>query len=265
MFDDKGLQIMRFAFFSIAIWLALAGLASAQDVPSASPQKPGDDVEKFAAVVLGNVNREWSDIFQQNRETYRKPTLVVYRNEVRAACSSAQATGSFYCPADGRIYLDISFFRDIGTKLHGCEAGSKACRFSQAYVIAHQVGHHVQNLLGILPKVQLQKQRMDPVSADLLQARAELQADCFAGLWAKHENDRLRQDGKPPLGVEAGDIETALRAASAIGDDMLHRKATGRVVPDSLTHGSPEQRQRWFLAGYQVGTVASCNTFKSTD
>jgi predicted metalloprotease len=255
---------MRFAFFSITILLALTGLATAQEAPSASPQKPGDDVAKFASIILNSLEREWSDIFGRDRQTYRKPILVVYRNQTNAGCGAAIANGPFYCPMDQKIYLDTSFFQEIGTRLHDCEAGSAACRFSQAYVIAHEAGHHVQNLLGILPKIQQAQQNMDRADADRLNVRAELQADCFAGIWAKRENDRLKRDGKPLL-VEAGGIEAVLRATSAAGDGMLQRKETGRAVRDSFTHGSQEERQRWFLAGYQGGTVAGCNTFKSTD
>jgi uncharacterized protein len=226
--------------------------------------KPSDDIGRFVSTVLGNIEVEWTDIFRQDGKTYRKPVLVLYQGQTGAACGGAaqSAMGPFYCPNDQKIYLDTSFFREIETRFQGCEAGSKSCQFSQAYVIAHEVGHHVQNLLGILPKIQQQQQGMDRASANRLQVRVELQADCLSGVWAKHENDRLRRDGKPPL-VEAGDIESALRTASAIGDDTLQRKATGRVVPDSFTHGSSEQRQRWFTTGYRDGTVASCNTFRA--
>jgi uncharacterized protein len=211
---------MRIAFFSITILLALAGFATAQEVPSASQQKPGDDVAKFATIIHNSLEREWSDVFRRDRQTYRKPILVLYQNQTHAGCGAAIANGSFYCPTDQKIYLDTSFFQEIGTRLHDCEAGSTACRFSQAYVIAHQVGHHVQNLLGILPKIQQVQQNMDRAAADRLKVLAALQADCLAGIWAKRENDRLQRDGKPLL-VEAGDIEAALRATSAVGDGML--------------------------------------------
>lgn len=226
--------------------------------------KPSDDIGRFVSTVLGNIEVEWTDIFRQAGQTYRKPVLVLYQGQTGAACGGAaqSAMGPFYCPNDEKIYLDTSFFREIETRFQGCEVGSRSCQFSQAYVIAHEVGHHVQKLLNILPKVQQQQQGMDRAGANRLQVRVELQADCLSGVWAKHENDRLQRDGKPPL-VEAGDIEAALRTASAIGDDTLQRKASGRVVPDSFTHGSSEQRQRWFTTGYRDGTVASCNTFRS--
>jgi uncharacterized protein len=224
--------------------------------------KPSDDIGRFVSTVLGNIDGEWTDIFQRDGKTYRKPVLVLYQGQTQAACGGVaqSAMGPFYCPSDQKVYLDTSFFREIETRFRGCEG--KACEFSQAYVIAHEVGHHVQNLLGVLPRVQQQQQRMDRTAANQLQVQVELQADCLAGVWAKHENDRLQKAGKPPL-VEAGDIEAALRTASAIGDDTLQRKATGRVVPDSFTHGSAEQRQRWFTTGYREGTVAGCNTFRS--
>jgi len=224
--------------------------------------KPSDDIGRFVSTVLGNIDAEWTSIFQQRGGTYRKPVLVLYQGQTQAACGGVaqSAMGPFYCPTDQKVYLDTSFFREIETRFRGCEG--KACEFSQAYVIAHEVGHHVQNLLGVLPKVQQQQRGMDRANANRLQVRVELQADCLSGLWAKHENERLQRDGKPPL-VEAGDIEAALRTASAIGDDTLQRKATGRVVPDSFTHGSSEQRQRWFMTGFREGTVAACNTFRS--
>ena len=173
------------------------------------------------------------------------------------------AMGPFYCPNDRRIYLDTSFFDQIATRFRGCDVGSKSCQFAQAYVIAHEVGHHVQNLLGILPKAQ-QAQRTAGSRADAnhIQVQVELQADCLAGVWANHENQYLRSQGKPPF-IEAGDVETAMRTAAAIGDDTLQRKAQGYVVPDSFTHGSAEQRQRWFMTGLQSGKVGSCNTFAS--
>ena len=226
--------------------------------------KPSDDIGRFVSITIGNINAVWTDIFRQDGRTYRKPVLVLYQGQTDAACGGAaqSAMGPFYCPQDQKIYLDTSFFREIESRFRGCEG--KACEFSQAYVIAHEVGHHVQNSLEILPKVQRQQQGMDRTRANQLQVQVELQADCLSGVWARHENDRLQREGKPSL-VEPGDVEAALRTASAIGDDTLQRKATGRVVPDSFTHGSSEQRQRWFTTGYRDGTVAACNTFRSAN
>jgi uncharacterized protein len=226
--------------------------------------KPSDDMGRFVSTIVGNINREWTDIFAQDGRTYRKPILVLYNQATPAACGglAQSAMGPFYCPEDQKVYLDTSFFKEIENRFHGCEVGSTSCRFAQAYVIAHEVGHHVQNLLGILPKIQQQQQQLDKASANRLQVRVELQADCLAGVWAKHENERLQKEGKPPL-VEPGDVEAALQTASAIGDDTLQRRATGRVVPDSFTHGSSEQRQRWFSTGFREATVAACNTFRT--
>jgi predicted metalloprotease len=225
---------------------------------------PSDDIGRFVSTVLGNIEVEWTDIFREAGGTYRKPVLVLYQGQTGAACGGAaqSAMGPFYCPNDEKIYLDTSFFREIETRFQGCEVGSRSCQFSQAYVIAHLVGHHVQKLLGILPKVQQQQQGLDRASANRLQVNVELQADCFAGLWANHENRRLQQAGRPPL-VEPSDVEAVLRTASAFGDDTLQRNATGRVVPDSFTHGSSDQRQRWFSTGLKEGTVAACDTFRA--
>ena len=155
----------------------------------------------------------------------------------------------------------VEFFNQIATRFHGCDIGSKACLFSQAYVIAHEVGHHVQNLLGILPKAQQAQHRaIGRAEANHIQVQVELQADCLAGVWANRENEMLKSEGKPAF-IEPGDVETALRTAAAIGDDTLQRRARGYVVPDSFTHGSSEQRQRWFNTGFRSGSLASCNTF----
>jgi predicted metalloprotease len=237
-----------------------------QPSPARRTGKPSDDIGQFVSTVLGNLNREWTDIFQQDGRTYKRPILVLYNGRTDARCGGVaqSAMGPFYCPQDQKIYLDTSFFKEIENRFRGCDAGSKSCQFSQAYVIAHEVGHHVQNSLGILPKIQQQQQGMDRTAANQLQVRVELQADCLAGAWAKHENDRLQRAGRPPL-VEPGDVEAALQTASAIGDDTLQRKATGHVVPDSFTHGSSEQRRRWFTVGYREGTVAACNTFRAAD
>ena len=162
--------------------------------------------------------------------------------------------GPFYCPNDQRVYLDTAFFRQIETRFRGCDVGSKACQFSQAYVIAHEVGHHVQNLLGILPKVQQIQANADKVQANQVQVRVELQADCLAGVWANRSQQKWKF-------LEPGDIDAAMQTASAIGDDTLQKQAQGYIVPDAFTHGSAEQRKRWFTAGLKAGTVEGCNTF----
>ena len=223
---------------------------------------PSDEIGGFVSRILGSTEAVWKDVFSKAGQTYRPPVLVLYRGATDARCGgeARSAMGPFYCPLDQKVYLDTSFFQEIENRFHGCQG--KACRFSQAYVIAHEVGHHVQNLLGVLPKVQQQQRGMDRTQANQLQVRVELQADCFAGIWANRENQREKDRGRPPF-IEQGDVEAALQTAAAIGDDTLQRKATGRVVPDAFTHGSSEQRQRWFSTGLRQGTVAACDTFKS--
>jgi hypothetical protein len=223
---------------------------------------PSDQIGNFVSRVLGSTEVEWKDIFSKDGQTYRPPTLVLYNNVTDGRCGGeAKASmGPFYCPVDRKVYLDTSFFRQIETRFRGCEG--KACQFSQAYVIAHEVGHHVQNLLGILPKVQGMQRGMDRTQANRLQVQVELQADCFAGVWANHENQRQKERGRPPF-IEQSDVDAALQTAAAIGDDTLQRNAGRAVVPDAFTHGSSEQRQRWFSAGLKQGTIAACDTFKA--
>ena len=226
---------------------------------------PQDDMGRFVSKVLGSTEVQWRQIFAKDGKSYRAPVLVLYRGRTQAQCGGvAQAAmGPFYCPADQKVYLDTSFFDQIATRFRGCDVGSKSCQFSQAYVIAHEVGHHVQNLMGILPKAQqLQRTVGSKAEANQIQVRVELQADCLAGVWANQENESLKRQGKPPF-IEPGDVEAALRTAAAIGDDTLQKRSQGYVVPDSFTHGSAEQRQRWFNTGFRSGTVASCNTFAS--
>jgi predicted metalloprotease len=181
---------------------------------------------------------------------------VLFRNATNGGrCGQAQAAmGPFYCPPERQIFLDTGFFRQVETRFHGC-AGN-ACKFTAAYIIAHEAGHHIQNLLGILPKVTAQQQQAgSKAESNALQVKVELQADCLSGVWVN------REAKKRPGFLEAGDIDAALTTATAIGDDTLQRQAQGRVVPDSFTHGSAEQRKRWFMTGYQQGTVQACNTF----
>ena len=226
---------------------------------------PQDDMGRFVSKVLGSTEVQWRQIFAKDGKSYRAPVLVLYRGRTQAQCGGVaqSAMGPFYCPADQKVYLDTSFFDQIATRFRGCDVGSKSCQFSQAYVIAHEVGHHVQNLMGILPKAQqLQRTVGSKAEANQIQVRVELQADCLAGVWANQENESLKRQGKPPF-IEPGDVEAALRTAAAIGDDTLQRRSQGYVVPDSFTHGSAEQRQRWFNTGFRSGTVASCNTFAS--
>jgi hypothetical protein len=216
---------------------------------------PSDQMGQFVSAVLGSTELQWKTIFSKAGQNYRAPTLVIYSGTTGARCGTASsAMGPFYCPPDQRIYLDTTFFREIETRFKGCDVGSKSCQFAQAYVVAHEVGHHVQNQLGILAKVQEAKPRMSQAQANALQVRVELQADCFAGIWAHFSNEKWGI-------IQSGDVEAAMRTAAAIGDDTLQRRSRGYVVPDSFTHGTSEQRQRWFNVGLKTGNVSSCNTF----
>jgi predicted metalloprotease len=218
---------------------------------------PNDSMREFVSAVLGSTEAQWTDIFQQAGKTYQPPTLVMFSGTTRSACGLAQsAMGPFYCPNDQKVYLDTAFFQDLERRFGGCDVGSKSCQFSQAYVIAHEVGHHVQNLLGVLPQVQQAQGGMDKVEANQLQVRVELQADCLAGVWANHAEEQWRF-------IEPGDVEAAMQTASAIGDDRLQRQSQGYVVPDAFTHGSSKQRTRWFLTGLKSGQVAGCDTFRA--
>jgi predicted metalloprotease len=216
---------------------------------------PSDEMGRFVARVLGSTEVQWRDIFSKSGQRYRAPTLVLYSGVTQAACGNAQsAMGPFYCPNDQKVYLDTSFFREVETRFHGCEG--RSCQFVQAYIIAHEVGHHVQQQLGILSKVHEMQRGADKAQANRLQVRVELQADCLAGVWAHHSEEKWSL-------LQPGDVEAALRTAAAIGDDRLQKQARGYVVPDSFTHGTSEQRQRWFQAGLKEGTVSACNTFAS--
>jgi uncharacterized protein len=219
---------------------------------------PEDEMGRFVSKVLGSTELQWKQVFAKDGQIYRAPVLVLYHGATHASCGGVaqSAMGPFYCADDQKIYLDTSFFDQIATRFRGCDVGS-SCQFSQAYVIAHEVGHHVQNLLGILPKAQQAQRAADSrAAANHIQVQVELQADCLAGVWAKLESEYLKSQDKPPI-IDAGDVEAALRAVAAIGGDTLQ----GNVVRDSFTHGSAEQRQRWFNAGLHSGRVASCNTF----
>ncbi len=209
-----------------------------------------DPMRNFVAVVLANTEDVWHRLFKNRLDKpYREPKLVLFSGGVQSACGSAgSAVGPFYCPGDQKIYLDLSFFRTLRDRFKA--AGD----FAQAYVIAHEVGHHIQTLLGISQRVHESRSRMPKAQANALSVRLELQADCLAGLWANHAD-------KTKGILEEGDIDEALRAASAIGDDTLQRQAQGRVVPDSFTHGTSAQRQHWFRRGFRIGSLQACYTF----
>jgi hypothetical protein len=181
----------------------------------------------------------------------------MYSGSTEARCGAAQsAMGPFYCPIDEKVYLDTSFFRELVTRFRGCDTGSRACLFAQSYVIAHEVGHHVQNLLGIMDRVHGVQQRASEAQANQLSVKVELQADCFAGVWAHHADETKHI-------LEQGDVESALRAASAVGDDTLQRRTQGYVVPDSFTHGTSAERVAWFKRGFAGGSIQSCDAFAS--
>lgn len=218
---------------------------------------PTDELGRFVANVLGSTEDRWTEIFGEAGQRYRAPRLVIFSRATQSACGFAQsAMGPFYCPPEQAVYLDTSFFQDLQRKLGACPVGSKTCEFSQAYVIAHEIGHHVQNLTGILPKVQQAQRAMSQRDRNALQVRVELQADCFAGVWANRQQ-------KQKEFLDPGDIDAALQTAAAIGDDMLQRRSRGVVVPDSFTHGSSDQRKRWFQTGFKSGSVSACNTFSA--
>jgi predicted metalloprotease len=217
---------------------------------------PSDQMKEFVSAVLGSAEVQWTELFAQANARYQGPTLVMFAGATSSACGFAQsAMGPFYCPLDRKVYLDTSFFEDMQRRFGACDTG-KACQFSQAYVIAHEIGHHVQNLLGILPRLQEMQQGVDRADANRLQVMAELQADCFAGVWANHSQQKWKF-------LEPGDVEAALQTASAIGDDRLQRRSQGYVVPDAFTHGSSQQRVRWFGTGLKSGEITSCDTFNA--
>ncbi|MGZ8429221.1 MAG: KPN_02809 family neutral zinc metallopeptidase [Candidatus Deferrimicrobiaceae bacterium] len=204
----------------------------------------------FVSVVLADTEDAWQELFRRGGNAYRKPTLVLFTDAVESACGYADsAVGPFYCPKDEKVYIDLGFYRELKDRFHA--PGD----FAQAYVIAHEVGHHVQNLLGISEKVQNARARLSEAEGNRLSVRLELQADCLAGVWAHHAN-RARNI------LEAGDVEEALGAASAIGDDRLQKRTRGFVVPDTFTHGTSEQRVRWFQTGIESGDMNRCNTLQ---
>lgn len=231
--------------------LGLAETAGSSAGPEEAPQvgAPSDQMGQFVSVVLADTEDTWTAIFQASGRQYTPPKLDLFTSQINTGCGFADSgVGPFYCPADSKVYLDPSFFEELKTRFQA--PGD----FAQAYVIAHEVGHHVQNLLGTERKVRAAQERASDIERNQLQVRMELQADCFAGVWA-HNADRARQI------IEQGDVEEALNAASAVGDDTIQRRTQGHVIPDSFTHGSAKQRMEWFQRGLDSGSVASCDTF----
>jgi predicted metalloprotease len=240
-------------FFGIDPGLLLGLADSASNMSTSQPQPqtgtPTDEAGEFMAAVLGDTEDVWGEIFQAGGVQYEPPRLALFSDQVRSACGSASsAVGPFYCPLDRKVYIDLGFFDELSTRFQA--PGD----FAQAYVLAHEVGHHVQTLMGTSDRVRAAQQRASQTEGNQLQVRMELQADCYAGVWAHHA-DRARQV------IEQGDVDEALAAASAVGDDTIQRRTQGHVVPDSFTHGSAEQRMTWFRRGLETGSVEACDTF----
>ncbi len=251
------LAILGLVFFKDPTALLGQGEPGAAPTPQtqqAPHQAAANDPQvDFVRAILGETEDTWGEIFAANGQQYEQPKLVLFRNGVRTACGSASsAVGPFYCPGDHRVYLDLGFFQDMQARFH--EAGD----FARAYVIAHEVGHHVQNLVGVFDKVSDARRRGARLEgASGLSVRQELQADCFAGVWANHSQQRQHW-------LQPGDVESAINAATAIGDDALQEQSQGRVVPDSFTHGTSAQRVRWFRTGLDSGDIGKCNTFSGS-
>ena len=236
--------------------LTILSLLSGEGAPTAQVQQapaqrpPADDqMARFVSTVLADTEDVWTDVFSQGGGTYQQPKLVLFRGATATSCGQGQsAMGPFYCPADRKVYIDLGFYQTLQKQL-GAPGD-----FAQAYVIAHEVGHHVQNLLGVSAKVEQARGRMSEAEYNALSVRVELQADCLAGVWAHHANNARQL-------LEQGDVEEAMNAAARIGDDALQRGSGGAVVPESFTHGSSAQRQKWFATGLKNGTVKGCDTF----
>ncbi len=243
-------------YFGVDPSFLIEGMQSSS-VSNTPPAQPGDlkddPLADMVAVVVADTEDVWREIFSEQGQQYREPTLVMFSGSTQSACGRGQAAmGPFYCPADQKAYIDLSFYHDMRTKFQA--PGD----FAQAYVVAHEIAHHVQNLLGISGKVHQQKQRVSQTEGNRLSVRLELQADCLAGVWANRA-DKARSI------LEEGDVEEAMNAASAIGDDRLQKQSRGTVVPESFTHGTSAQRQRWFRTGLSTGNPDRCDTFSTSN
>jgi predicted metalloprotease len=244
-------------FFGIdpRVMLGLLGDPGSVSGPVSGPTQPAprtgpatDEMSRFVSVVLGDTEQTWRALFAARGSTYRDPKLVLFSGATPTACGTGQsAMGPFYCPADQKVYIDLSFYATLRDRFRA--PGD----FAQAYVIAHEVGHHVQNQLGIMAKVEQMRPRLSEAENNALSVRIELQADCFAGVWAHHAGNRKL--------LEAGDVEEAMNAAAAIGDDTIQRRTQGTIVPESFTHGTAQQRMRWFKTGMESGRIDACDTF----
>jgi uncharacterized protein len=219
------------------------------EAPAGKVGAPSDEMGRFVSVVLADTEQTWNTLFRQLGRDYQEPRLVLFTGATPTACGTGQAAmGPFYCPLDQRVYIDLAFYQQLRDRFRA--PGD----FAQAYVIAHEVGHHVQNQLGIMQKMDAYRQRLSEAQYNALSVRLELQADCFAGVWAHHANNRQL--------LEAGDVDEAMNAAAAIGDDTIQRRTQGRIVPESFTHGTSDQRMRWFMTGMKTGQISACNTFE---
>ncbi len=238
-------------YFGVDPGVVMQGMQQPVQAPQSTQAPATDPMKEFISVVLADTEDVWRALFQQSGKTYVEPKLVLFTGAVQSACGHAQAAvGPFYCSGDQKVYIDLSFYQDLKDRFQA--PGD----FAQAYVIAHEIGHHVQALLGISEKVQVRMQQVGEAKANALSVRLELQADCFAGVWANHA-DKARHI------LEQGDIEEALNAAAQIGDDRMQKRSSGYVSPESFTHGSAEQRKRWFTSGIESGDVRQCDTFKA--
>jgi uncharacterized protein len=244
--------VAYFLGFDPSVVMNAAEQVGAQRETREAPKgAPADEMGQFVSKVLGSTEDVWGRIFQQSKSQYRPPTLVLYDGQVRSTCGTAQsAMGPFYCPEDEKLYIDFAFFRDLQTRFHA--PGD----FAQAYVIAHEVGHHVQKLTGSFRQAEAARARGSQAESNRTSVRMELQADCYAGIWGHHAGTMKQLD--------PGDIAEALNAATAIGDDRLQKQTQGRVVPESFTHGSSEQRVRWFKRGLDSGSPKDCDTFSTS-
>jgi predicted metalloprotease len=242
-------------FFGIdpRVILGLADTVQQVQAPAQAPAgkvgAPTDEMGRFVSVVLADTEQTWNTLFRQLGRDYQEPRLVLFTGATPTACGTGQAAmGPFYCPLDQRVYIDLAFYQHLRDRFRA--PGD----FAQAYVIAHEVGHHVQNQLGNMQKMDAYRQRLSETQYNALSVRLELQADCFAGVWAHHANNRQL--------LEAGDVDEAMNAAAAIGDDTMQRRTQGRIVPESFTHGTSDQRMRWFMTGMKTGQISACNTFE---
>jgi len=253
-FGIGGIVVLVGGFFALrAIGVDPLALLAGQPAGPAQVSAEDQDAYDFSSVILAETEKTWTDIFAASGERYSPPVLVVYTGQVQTGCGNGSAAaGPFYCPLDQKVYLDTSFFSELSQRF------GASGDFAAAYVIAHEVGHHVQTITGISEQVRNAQSRVGREEQNHLQVMMELQADCYAGVWANHAD---KYSGL----LEDGDIEEGLRAASAIGDDTLQRNAGRRVTPESFTHGSSDQRVRWFTAGYRSGSVGACDTFSSRD